>query len=202
MLLQMALFHYFYGWVTFPWASLVAQLVKNLPEMWETCFNPWFGKIPWRRERLPTPVFWPGEFHGLCSPWGRKESDTTKWLTLTLTIFPYIHMCHIFILSSVDGHLVCFHVLAIVNSILQWTLGSMYLFKLVFSGLMKEMGSLDHMVFLFFVFRNLLTVLYSGCTKLLSHEQYRSVPSSPHPISSIGYFWWWPFWTVWGDTSL
>ena len=24
-------------------------------------FNPWVGKIPWRRERLPTPVFWPGE---------------------------------------------------------------------------------------------------------------------------------------------
>ena len=30
-------------------------------------FNPWVGKIPWRRERLPTPVFWPGEFHGLYS---------------------------------------------------------------------------------------------------------------------------------------
>ena len=29
-------------------------------------------------ERLPTPVFWPGEFHGLYSPWGRKESDTTE----------------------------------------------------------------------------------------------------------------------------
>ena len=28
-------------------------------------FDPWVGKIPWRRERLPTPVFWPGEFHGL-----------------------------------------------------------------------------------------------------------------------------------------
>ena len=27
--------------------------------------NPWVGKIPWRRERLPTPVFRPGEFHGL-----------------------------------------------------------------------------------------------------------------------------------------
>ena len=25
--------------------------------------NPWVGKMPWRRERLPTPVFWPGEFH-------------------------------------------------------------------------------------------------------------------------------------------
>jgi len=32
------------------------------------------SKIPWRRERLPTPVFWPREFHGVYSPWGRKES--------------------------------------------------------------------------------------------------------------------------------
>ena len=31
-----------------------------------------------RRERLSTPVFWPREFHGLYSPWGRKESDTTE----------------------------------------------------------------------------------------------------------------------------
>ena len=28
-------------------------------------FDSWVEKIPWRRERLPTPVFWPGEFHGL-----------------------------------------------------------------------------------------------------------------------------------------
>ena len=28
-------------------------------------------------ERIPTPVFWPGELHGLCSPWGHKESDAT-----------------------------------------------------------------------------------------------------------------------------
>ena len=38
----------------------------------------WVGKIPWRREWLPTPVFWPGEFHGLYSPWGHNESDRTK----------------------------------------------------------------------------------------------------------------------------
>ena len=38
--------------------------------------------IPWRRERLPTPAFWLGEFHGLYSPWGRKESDTTEQLLL------------------------------------------------------------------------------------------------------------------------
>ena len=40
------------------------------------------GKIPWRREKLPIPVFWPEEFYGLYSPWGHKESDTTEWLSL------------------------------------------------------------------------------------------------------------------------
>ena len=49
--------------------SLVAQLVKNLPAMQETWFDPWVGKVPWRREWKPTPVFLPGEFHGLYSPW-------------------------------------------------------------------------------------------------------------------------------------
>ena len=51
--------------------------------------NPRIGKIPWRREWLPTPVFLPGEFHGQRSlagynPWGLKESDTTEQLTLSL----------------------------------------------------------------------------------------------------------------------
>ena len=45
-------------------------------------FDPWVGKIHWRRERLTIPVFWPGELHGLYSPWGRKESDTTEQLSL------------------------------------------------------------------------------------------------------------------------
>ena len=39
------------------WAFLVAQLIKNPPAMQETRFNFWVGKIPWRRDRLPTPVF-------------------------------------------------------------------------------------------------------------------------------------------------
>ena len=38
-------------------ASIVAQLVKNLPQCWRPGFDPWVGKIPWRRERLPNPVF-------------------------------------------------------------------------------------------------------------------------------------------------
>ena len=55
---------------------------NNPPVMWETCFSSWVGKIPCRRERLHTPVFWPGEFHGLSSSRGRKESDTTERLSL------------------------------------------------------------------------------------------------------------------------
>jgi len=47
----------------------VAQLVKNPPAS-RPGFDSWVGKIPWRRERLPMPVFWPGEFHGLNSAWG------------------------------------------------------------------------------------------------------------------------------------
>ena len=46
-----------------PKISLVAQLVKNPPTMWET-----WVQSPRRKERLPTPVFWPGELHGLYSP--------------------------------------------------------------------------------------------------------------------------------------
>ena len=69
----------------------VAQIVKNLPAVWETGFGPWIGKIPWRREWLPTPVFLPRDSHGQrslagYSPWGCKELDTTEQLTLTFMI--------------------------------------------------------------------------------------------------------------------
>ena len=54
-------------------ASLVAQLVNNSPAMQETWVQSLGCEDPWRRERLPTPVFWPGEFHGLYNPWGAKS---------------------------------------------------------------------------------------------------------------------------------
>ena len=46
-----------------------------LHTMWET----WVPSLGWedpleKGQSLPTTVFWPGEFHGLYSPWGRKES--------------------------------------------------------------------------------------------------------------------------------
>ena len=45
-------------------ASLVAQMVKNLPATQETSVRSLGQKDPWRRELLPTPVFLPGKFHG------------------------------------------------------------------------------------------------------------------------------------------
>ena len=45
-------------------ASLVAQLVKSPPAMWETWVEFLGWKDPWRRSWQPTPVFLPGEFHG------------------------------------------------------------------------------------------------------------------------------------------
>ena len=62
------------------WASLVAQMVKNLPVGDLGLILGWVGKSPWRREQLPTPVFCLGEFHGLYSPRDHKESDTTERL--------------------------------------------------------------------------------------------------------------------------
>ena len=49
----------------YSWASLVAQLVKNPPAMWETWFLSLGWKDPLEKEKATTPVFWPGEFHGL-----------------------------------------------------------------------------------------------------------------------------------------
>ena len=55
--------------------------------MW---FQPWVGKIPWRRALQPIPVFLPGESHGHrslagYSPWGHKESD---WRVFRLFLYP------------------------------------------------------------------------------------------------------------------
>ena len=62
----------------YSWAFLVAELVKNPPAMRETWVRSLDWEDPQRRERLPTPVFWPGEFHGLYRPWGHKELDTIE----------------------------------------------------------------------------------------------------------------------------
>jgi len=62
-------------------------MVKS-PQCRRPEFDPWVGKIPWRREWLPTSVFLPGEFPGQrslgdYSPCSCNESDKSEQLTFT-----------------------------------------------------------------------------------------------------------------------
>ena len=66
-------------------ASLATQTIKNLPVVWETGFDPWVGKIPWRREWLPTPVFLLGEFHGQKLQFKGSQSQARR-VTITFTV--------------------------------------------------------------------------------------------------------------------
>ena len=62
-------------------------MIKNLPAVQETRIQSLGWEDPLEKEQLPTPVFWPGEFHGLYSPWGLKELDMIERLTLRFTSF-------------------------------------------------------------------------------------------------------------------
>ena len=69
----------------YSWASLVAQLVKNLPAVRETCVQSLDWEDSLEKGRLPIPILWPRVFQGLYSPWGLKESDITERLSLRCT---------------------------------------------------------------------------------------------------------------------
>ena len=56
-------------------ASLVAQLVKKSPAMWETWVQSLSWEDPLKKEQLPSLVFWAGESHGLYSPWGSQRVE-------------------------------------------------------------------------------------------------------------------------------
>ena len=67
------------------WLSWWLRLESVCLQWGRPGFNPWVGKIPWRRKWVPTPVLLPGKSHGWRSmvghsPWGHKESDTTEQL--------------------------------------------------------------------------------------------------------------------------
>ena len=72
-------------------------------------FNPWVGKILWRRKWEPTPVPLPGKFHGQrslvgYSPWGCKESDKAK----QLHFFKEVTMILLTVVSNINCRMLTF----------------------------------------------------------------------------------------------
>ena len=81
-------------------------MVENPPAMRETWVRSLGWEDPLKKERLPTPVFWPGEFHGLCSPWGHKDSDTTERLSLLWEQFETTTEIRVFHIAALDNRLI------------------------------------------------------------------------------------------------
>ena len=164
------------------WTSLVAELVKSLPAMQETWV--WFldWEDPLEREMathsrtLARRIPWTEESGSLQSM-RSQESDTTERLTM--------HIPYIFVHSSVDGHLSCSNILAIINMRVWVSLWRL----------------LDYTIILLWIFWGVLILCFIMAVPFCIHthiHQCARIPVSPHSPLHLSSFYFFIFWQcVW-----
>ena len=155
-------------------------------------FNPWIGKIPWRRAWQPTPVFLPGESYGQRSlagnsPWGHKDLDMTEAIEHACTSLlnqlptPDVFTSHISLKS------ITFLPTTVKSSSLEYRIASHlishYSHPELFSIYLPMIFSKSNLIPLFsynFLILNLHTVLQRLSGKLKDHSMAKRQEMSPH----------------------